>query len=94
MAPMDTKTVQAVLNQEDQPGAIGIAMYTRDPPRPESGPWTSNRPRPDSLAERFSAECLKTMVGSRRLELPTSSVSRKRSNQLSYEPTNRREITV
>ena len=28
------------------------------------------------------------MVGSRRLELPTSSVSRKRSNQLSYEPTN------
>ena len=27
------------------------------------------------------------MVGSRRLELPTSSVSRKRSNQLSYEPT-------
>jgi hypothetical protein len=26
------------------------------------------------------------MVGSRRLELPTSSVSRKRSNQLSYEP--------
>jgi hypothetical protein len=29
------------------------------------------------------------MVGSRRLELPTSSVSRKRSNQLSYEPTNR-----
>jgi hypothetical protein len=30
---------------------------------------------------------LKIMVGSRRLELPTSSVSRKRSNQLSYEPT-------
>ena len=28
------------------------------------------------------------MVGSRRLELPTSSVSRKRSNQLSYEPEN------
>ncbi len=28
----------------------------------------------------------KVMVGSRRLELPTSSVSRKRSNQLSYEP--------
>jgi hypothetical protein len=30
---------------------------------------------------------MKIMVGSRRLELPTSSVSRKRSNQLSYEPT-------
>jgi hypothetical protein len=28
----------------------------------------------------------KVMVGSRELESPTSSVSRKRSNQLSYEP--------
>lgn len=27
------------------------------------------------------------MVGSRRLELPTSSVSTRRSNQLSYDPT-------
>ena len=34
-------------------------------------------------------DLLKKMVGSRRLELPTSSVSRKRSNQLSYEPTPR-----
>jgi hypothetical protein len=37
---------------------------------------------------------LKTVVGSRRLELPTSSVSRKRSNQLSYEPTKRREDSL
>ena len=34
------------------------------------------------------------MVGSKRLELSTSSVSRKRSNQLSYEPVNRQEEPV
>src|SRR5215472_8474879 len=45
----------------------------------------NTRPGHESRTKRRN--CLKNMVGSRRLELPTSSVSRKRSNQLSYEPT-------
>ena len=41
------------------------------------------------LAENGYSDVCPIMVGSSRLELPTSSVSRKRSNQLSYEPTMR-----
>ena len=57
----------------------------------QRGFWTSNGPHTGTISQPSPCMCLKDVVGLRELESPTSSVSRKRSNQLSYRPKNLQE---